>query len=87
MGVVLSSHSMSLDGFALIDELRFWVHPAVWGPGERPFEGDEQLRLELLDSRTFDSGVTLLRDAPARGAQSNGCQFFVTQPRSINIGR
>ena len=48
----------------LIDELRFWVHPAVWGPCERPFEGDEQIRLKLLDSRTFDSGVMLLRYEP-----------------------
>jgi dihydrofolate reductase len=45
----------------LIDELRFWIHPAVWGAGERPFHGDEQARLELVGSETFDSGVTLLR--------------------------
>jgi dihydrofolate reductase len=49
----------------LIDELRFWVHPAVWGRGERPFQGDEQVRLDLVGSQTFDSGVTLLRYAPA----------------------
>ena len=48
----------------LIDELRFWVDPAVWGSGERPLEG-EQSRLALLGSRTFDSGVTLLRYRPA----------------------
>jgi dihydrofolate reductase len=48
----------------LIDELRFWVHPAIWGRGERPFEEDEQIRLELLDLRTFDAGVTLLRYEP-----------------------
>jgi dihydrofolate reductase len=49
----------------LIDELRFWVHPAVWGTGERPFEGEEQVRLDLVGSETFDSGVTLLRYEPA----------------------
>jgi dihydrofolate reductase len=48
----------------LIDELRFWLHPAVWGQGERPFQGDEQARLELVGSETFDSGVTLLRYRP-----------------------
>jgi dihydrofolate reductase len=48
----------------LIDELRFWVHPAVWGPGERPFESVQQVRLALLDSQRFDSGVTLLRYEP-----------------------
>lgn len=56
-------------GHGLIDELRFWVHPAVWGSGERPFEGDEQIRLKLLDSRTFDSGVTLLRYEPEATGQ------------------
>jgi dihydrofolate reductase len=49
----------------LIDELRFWIHSAVWGPGERPFQGEEQARLELAGSETFDSGVTLLRYQPA----------------------
>jgi dihydrofolate reductase len=53
----------------LIDELRFWVHPALWGPGERPFEGDEQVRLALLDSQRFDSGVILLRYAPGATGQ------------------
>jgi dihydrofolate reductase len=48
----------------LIDELRFWLHPALWGEGERPFHGDGQVRLDLLGSETFDSGVTLLRYEP-----------------------
>jgi dihydrofolate reductase len=55
----------NLLGAGLIDELRFWIHPAVWGPGERPFEGEEQVRLDLVGSQTFDSGVTLLRYEPA----------------------
>jgi dihydrofolate reductase len=54
----------SLLAAALIDELRFWVHPAVWGAGERPFQGGAQNRLRLLGSEAFDSGVTLLRYAP-----------------------
>jgi dihydrofolate reductase len=45
----------------LIDELRFWLHPAVRGAGERRFQDEEQVRLELIGSETFDSGVTLLR--------------------------
>jgi dihydrofolate reductase len=49
----------------LIDELRFWLHPAVWGAGERPFHGEEQVRLDLVASETFNSGVTLLRYEPA----------------------
>lgn len=47
-----------------IDELRFGVHPALGGTGARPF-GDELVRLELIDSKAFDSGVTLLRYRPS----------------------
>jgi dihydrofolate reductase len=54
----------SLLAAALVDELRFWVHPAVWGSGERPLQSDAQSRLQLLGSEAFDSGVTLLRYAP-----------------------
>ncbi len=48
----------------LVDELRFWLHPWLWGAGERPFVEEERLRLELLGSETFDSGVVLLRYRP-----------------------
>lgn len=47
----------------LVDELRFGVHPVVWGAGARPFEG-ETVRMRLLESKSFDSGVTLLRYEP-----------------------
>jgi dihydrofolate reductase len=47
----------------LVDEIRFWVHPAIQGGGARPF-GGETVRLQLLDTTAFDSGVTLLRYAP-----------------------
>lgn len=49
----------------VVDELRFWVHPAVWGEGSRPYGGD-RIRMRLLDSTAFDSGVTLLRYEPLR---------------------
>jgi dihydrofolate reductase len=48
----------------LVDEVRFGVHPVVWGDGARPFEG-EKVRMNLVESKAFDSGVTLLRYAPA----------------------
>jgi dihydrofolate reductase len=48
----------------LVDEFRFWVHPAVWGSGERAFESEAQSRLRLSGSEAFDSGVTLLRYEP-----------------------
>ena len=54
----------SLLATTLIDELRFWVHPAVWGGGERPLQGEARNRLRLLGSEAFDSGVTLLCYAP-----------------------
>jgi dihydrofolate reductase len=56
-----------LAGKRLIDEFRFWVHPAVQGAGTRPFQGDAMVRMRLVDSKTFDSGVTLLSYEPASG--------------------
>jgi dihydrofolate reductase len=48
----------------LVDEAWFWVHPAVWGEGERPLGNDVRLRLQLVEAKNFDSGVTLLRYRP-----------------------
>ena len=48
----------------LVDEVRFWLHPTVWGEGARPFQG-ETVTMGLLDSTSYDSGVTLLRYEPA----------------------
>ena len=42
----------------------WWVHLTVWGDGSRPFQG-ETVRMRLLGSTTFDSGVTLLRYEPS----------------------
>jgi dihydrofolate reductase len=47
----------------VVDEVRFWVHPVVWGEGTRPFEG-ATVPVRLLESKAFDSGVTLLRYEP-----------------------
>lgn len=62
--------SSGLGGFArflvaegLADELALFVSPSVEGPGERPFHG-AQVDLELLEARSFDSGVALLRYRP-----------------------
>jgi len=49
----------------VIDELWFWIHPALAGQGTRPFAADDLARLRLLESTAFDSGVTRLRYAPA----------------------
>ena len=47
----------------VVDELRFWLHPAIWGEGARPYQG-ERVRLRLLGSTAYDSGVTLVRYEP-----------------------
>jgi dihydrofolate reductase len=57
----LAQHLLAHD---LVDELRFWVHPFVWGAGERPFHCEQQLRMRLVGSQAFDSGVMLLRYRP-----------------------
>jgi dihydrofolate reductase len=45
----------------LLDELRLMVHPIVVGSGRRLFEeGGDQKALELVDSKTFSTGVLYL---------------------------
>jgi dihydrofolate reductase len=47
----------------LVDELLFWVHPRIQGPGTRPYEA-ATIPVRLLETKPFDSGVTLLRYQP-----------------------
>jgi dihydrofolate reductase len=52
----------------LIDELRLMVHPVVLGGGKRLFEdGDGRQALELVDSKTFSTGVLYLTYQPPQG--------------------
>jgi dihydrofolate reductase len=53
--------SLLRDG--LIDELRLLVHPIAVGKGKRLF-GDDRKPLELVDSKTFDTGVVYLTYRP-----------------------
>jgi dihydrofolate reductase len=56
--------SLLRDG--LLDELRLMVHPIVLGGGKRLFEeGGESKNLELVDSKTFSTGVLYLTYRPA----------------------
>jgi dihydrofolate reductase len=56
--------SLLTDG--LIDELGLMIHPVVVGSGKRLFEeGGERIALELVDSKTFSTGVVYLTYRPA----------------------
>jgi dihydrofolate reductase len=47
----------------LADELELWVNPTIQGAGDRPFFG-RTVDLELLESRSYDTGGTQLRYRP-----------------------
>jgi len=54
----------------LVDELLFWIHPRVQGPGTRPYEA-ATVPVRLVEARAFDSGVTLLRYQPLTATRSS----------------
>ncbi len=58
--------SLLRDG--LLDELRLLVHPIVVGSGKRLFADEEaQKALQLVDAKTFSTGVLYLTYQPASG--------------------
>jgi dihydrofolate reductase len=61
----------ALVGLGLVDELWFWVSPWLWPAGPRIFDGAGPVRLELIGSTTFASGVLRLAYRPAPGSQSD----------------
>jgi dihydrofolate reductase len=63
----------SLLGDGLLDELGLMVHPVILGGGKRLFEDEsDEKALELLGSRTFESGVVYLTYRPARDEGESG---------------
>jgi dihydrofolate reductase len=45
----------------LVDEVRLWLHPVVWGTGTRAFAaGELPVRMRLIGTRTFPSDVVQL---------------------------
>ena len=54
----------------VVDELRFTVSPYLWPTGPRIFERLGAVRLELVGTTTFPSGVVQLRYRPAPTSSS-----------------
>jgi RibD C-terminal domain len=49
----------------LVDEVRLWLHPVVWGDGVRALHaGELPIRMRLIGARTFPSDVVLLSYQP-----------------------
>jgi dihydrofolate reductase len=50
----------------LIDEYRLMVYPIVLGRGQRLFDAGMDLKLKLVDSKAFSTGVVILTYQPDR---------------------
>ena len=59
----------ALTAVGLVDEFWFWVSPSLWPAGPRIFDGVGPVRLELIGSTTFGSGVVRLAYRPAPDRQ------------------
>ena len=56
----------SLLGAGFLDELQLMIHPVVLGSGKRLFgDGGDREVLELVDSKTFSTGVVSLTYRPS----------------------
>jgi dihydrofolate reductase len=64
----------ALTGLGLVDEFWFWVSPSLWPAGPRIFEGVGPVRLELIGSTTFASGVVRLAYRPASSQQGGAAR-------------
>jgi dihydrofolate reductase len=57
----------SLLSYGLLDELKLMIHPILVGGGKRLFEDEAETKpLELVDSKTFNTGVIYLTYRPAQ---------------------
>jgi dihydrofolate reductase len=49
----------------LVDEVRFWLYPTVWGDGVRPFRaGEMPIKMRLIAATPYASGVVKLSYQP-----------------------
>ncbi|PAP77211.1 dihydrofolate reductase family protein [Rubrivirga marina] len=60
----------SLVRAGLVDEYRLLVYPVVLGQGKRLFES-ERASLDLVEARSFDTGVTALTYRPSGAGRQN----------------
>ena len=66
------SVATALVSTGLVDEYRLFVYPVVMGQGERLFDSSPEMPdMELLECRSFRSGVVLVRYRPAADAQAS----------------
>jgi dihydrofolate reductase len=61
------AHTLADQG--LVDEFWFWVNPSLWPSGPRIFDGVGPIRLQLVASTAYASGVLWLRYRPAADQQ------------------
>ena len=67
VGAALAAAFMRYD---LIDEHRLYVHPVLIGRGKRLFEpSDAKVDLRFAETRSFGSGVVLLRYERPHGGE------------------
>lgn len=57
------AHTLAREG--LVDEVWFWVNPHLWPAGPRILDGVGPIRLQLVATTTYRSGVIWLRYRPA----------------------
>jgi dihydrofolate reductase len=66
MSVGGATIAAALIQLGLIDEYQLFIHPVVLGSGTPMFQAaDSPIKLQLIETRTFHSGVVLLRYLPA----------------------
>jgi dihydrofolate reductase len=62
----------------LVDEYSLLVYPLVLGSGKKLFPDGLRLNLRLIETRSFPSGVVLMRYAAERGAKGGGTEGHST---------
>ena len=68
----------------LLDELRLYVHPVVVGSGIRLFDHDsDPLEFELVDSHTYNNGVTSLTYRPTGASDTDSAMRVAQQPIAV----